>query len=655
MTLSPGSTLYDANGSSYRLAREIGRGAEGAVWSMEGHGDRLAKLYLRGMDNARVAKITTMCRLRSEALNNISAWPISLLMSSRGGKPAGLLMRKVTDSQPIHNLYGIKSRLRTFPEAQLPFLIHVATNTARAFATIHSAGQVVGDVNHSNLMVARNGTVAMIDCDSFQITDGQSVYHCEVGVPEFTPPELQGTSFRQITRTAQHDIFGLSVLLFYLLFLGRHPFMGVYNRASDEILSLDQAIGQYKFPYMFGLTSSDVRLPSFIPRLNDYPAELGQLFVRTFTREAISKGRPAAAEWVTALARLSQGLKSCAINPNHHFFAGLTACPWCRMEGVLGTPIFGIRVAVVSAHGFNLAAIWAEIETIKPIPEPLNKPDLTSIRTKYSPDQTIPAIARNRRMCRLASILIVAIISIGAVAAFPGFLAFLAIVFSLIFGGNLWSKGNKGATPFIGNYNSALKSYRNAEMEFDRSIAPPPAFVKARSELETYKKNFEGLGGEKSRRLAELNATREAKQRQHFLERFRIEDESIPFIGPKSKMILYTWGILDASDIDGNRIDAIKGFGTVKVQALVEWRRSKEKLFRFDAKKPVDPRDLKALEQEFAQKTQTLENALRQGPLNLRQALAVWQVQRRQQMARLFTLAEELGQAEVNRNALGKL
>lgn len=653
MTLSTGSTLYDGNGSSYRLAREIGRGAEGAVWSMEGHGDRLAKVYLRGMDNAQAAKITTMCRLRTEALNNISAWPMSLLMSSRGGKPAGLLMRKVSDSQPIHNLYGIKSRLRTFPEAQLPFLIHVAANAARAFATIHSAGQVVGDVNHSNLMVARNGTVAMIDCDSFQITDGQKVFYCEVGVPEFTPPELQGTSFRNIMRTAQHDAFGLSILIFYLLFLGRHPFMGVYNRASDDIMSLDQAIGQYKFPYMFGLTSTDVKLPSFVPRLSDYPTELGHLFVRSFTKEAISKGRPAAAEWVTALTKLSQALKTCTINPNHQFFAGLSGCAWCRMEGVLGTPIFGIKVAVVGSHGFSLAAIWAEVDSIKALPESLTKPDLTRIRDNYSPDPTIPGIARNRRMHRVASILIIAIISVASVAAFPGFVAFVAILLSLVFGVNFWSKGNRSAKSFIDKYNSALKAYRDSELEFDRSTAIPPSFVKIRSELETQKREFEGLAGEKSRRLAHLNASREAKQRQHFLERFRIEDESIPFIGPKSKMILYTWGILDASDIDPNKIDAIKGFGTVKVQALVEWRRSKEKQFRFDPKKPIDPRDLNALEQEFAQKTLMLEKALRQGPQNLRQALSVWQVQRRQQLTRLFALAEEMAQAEVNRNALG--
>jgi DNA-binding helix-hairpin-helix protein with protein kinase domain len=71
----------------------------------------------------------------------------------------------------------------------------------------------------------QRATAALIDCDSFQITDGAHVFRCPVEVPEFTPPELQGSAFDSQTRTAQHDAFGLAVLIFYLLFLGRHPFM----------------------------------------------------------------------------------------------------------------------------------------------------------------------------------------------------------------------------------------------------------------------------------------------------------------------------------------------------------------------------------------------------------------------------------------------
>jgi DNA-binding helix-hairpin-helix protein with protein kinase domain len=163
------------------------------------------------------------------------------------------------------------------------------------------------------------------------------------------------------------------------------------------------------------------------------------------------------------------------------------------------------------------------------------------------------------------------------------------------------------------------------------------------------------LAPEKAKRLAKLNAEREPKQRQRFLETFRIEDATIPNIGPKNKLILRTWGIEDAWDVDEGRIQAIKGFGPVKINSLMEWRRNNERLFRFDSKQSVDPRDLNALEQEFAQKARNLERVIIQGVPNLRQAISVWHAQRRQQLSKLSILAEKFAEADVNRRALGRL
>jgi DNA-binding helix-hairpin-helix protein with protein kinase domain len=183
-------------------------------------------------------------------------------------------------------------------------------------------------------------TVALVDCDSFQITDGSNVFRCPISVPEFTPPELQRSDFLTETRTTHHDAFGLAVLIFHLLFLGRHPFMGIYDAKSDAMISLDQAIGQYAFPYGRDLRSHDVKLPLFVPRLADYPSSVSDLFKQAFTRDAITRGRPSATQWVEALTTLSGALRQCQGNPNHHFYSGLKECPWCRMEGVLGAPIF---------------------------------------------------------------------------------------------------------------------------------------------------------------------------------------------------------------------------------------------------------------------------------------------------------------------------
>src|SRR4051794_11459638 len=117
---------------------------------------------------------------------------VATLRATASGTPQGLLMPRVRGYQEAHLLYTPKSRRAAFPEAQFPFLVHASINIARAFATVHEAGQVIGDVNHGNLLVSSDARVTLIDCDSFEITDGNATFPCLVGVPTYTPPELQG-------------------------------------------------------------------------------------------------------------------------------------------------------------------------------------------------------------------------------------------------------------------------------------------------------------------------------------------------------------------------------------------------------------------------------------------------------------------------------
>ncbi|MFC5861762.1 hypothetical protein ACFPT7_05620 [Acidicapsa dinghuensis] len=562
-------------------------------------------------------------------------------------------MRKIAGFHSVHQLYGMKSRLKFFPEAQFPFLLHTAINTARAFATIHDSGQVIGDVNHSNLMISENATVALIDCDSFQITEGDRKYYCPVGVPEFTPPELQGSSFNGQVRTAQHDAFGLGVLIFYLLFLGRHPFMGMYDRGRDEMLSLDQAIGRYAFPYGYEQTSPEVRLPSFIPRLNDYPASIGSLFKQSFTRESVLHGRPHARIWVDTLSLLAKELRQCQGNPNHHFYSRLTECPWCRMEGVLGTPVFGIKIAIIQgSSGFNLLAIWSEIELIKANPEQVALPDIKQIQAGLQPHSSIPALVRSRRKYHLLALGLVVIAAVFAFSILPSFAAIGVIVIAFFCSHALWKKGSALVVHFHEDQREAKERYDSTVGSLKDSENVPAEFVGERQKLARAKADYQGLEPEKAKRLAELQAARERKQRQHFLETFRIEDEIIHGIGPKFKAILKMWNIEDAWDVDAGKISGIKGFGPVKINTLIAWRRGKEAQFRFDPRRPVDTRDIHALEQEFAQKRQALQNTLRSGPERLRQTIGVWRARRRQVAGQLRSAAQQLAQAEMNRKAL---
>ena len=122
-------------------------------------------------------------------------------------------------AKPLHDLYSPGSRKIHFPQADFRFLVRSAANIARAIASVHQSGCVIGDINHSSMLVSTKGTVSLIDADSFQITTSTNQFLCKVGVPEYTSPELQGQNLSTTSRTSNHDSFGLAIVIFQVLFI----------------------------------------------------------------------------------------------------------------------------------------------------------------------------------------------------------------------------------------------------------------------------------------------------------------------------------------------------------------------------------------------------------------------------------------------------
>src|SRR5262249_17696082 len=211
-----------------RLGRRIGTGAEGEVYEIQDQSDLVAKVYHEPPPPEKAEKLVVLSRLGNERLFNLSAWPVSTLSQEPDGAVVGFVMKKISQAEEVHALDSPKSRLQKFPEASWAFLIYVAANIARAVAAVHGQGLVIGDVNPKNILVTRKATVYLLDVDSFQVYFGGKTYRCEGGFPEYTPPELQGVAFRDIDREQGHDCFGLAVVIFLLVFFGRHPFLGRY-------------------------------------------------------------------------------------------------------------------------------------------------------------------------------------------------------------------------------------------------------------------------------------------------------------------------------------------------------------------------------------------------------------------------------------------
>ena len=199
--------------------------------------------------------------------------------------------------------------------------------------------------------------------DSFQISDGGRVYTCNVGVPEFTPPELQGRPFRGLVRTQDHDEFGLAVLLFHLLFLGRHPFAGRWLGPGE--MPLARAIGESRFAYGRDRALRQMDQPPGTPPIDIYSPGLALMFERSLTAPGF---RPSSAEWATALEAVESGLIDCPADPEHHqYMRGLPFCPWCRVQAVT-------RLQLFAGAARRLRAAPAPASPVAGAPPPL--PDL---------------------------------------------------------------------------------------------------------------------------------------------------------------------------------------------------------------------------------------------------------------------------------------
>ncbi|MCK5684067.1 hypothetical protein KAJ27_08095, partial [bacterium] len=277
--------FVDSAGKKIVLGQKIGAGGEGAVYDAQQEGKEgavVAKIYHAAISAEKQAKLKSMVKAQNVQLSKLTAWPLATVHKSNKSAVCGFLMPKMVKADTLHHLYSPAQRKQKYPKASWAFLVSVARNIAAAFTVIHNFDHVVGDVNPNLVFFSRDSRVKFIDCDSFQISDNEKYYFCEVGVPNFTPPELQGTSsFRGVQRFPNHDNFGLAILLFHLLLMGRHPFAGVYLGKGD--LPLKKAISEYRYAYSSGASGKQMKSPPNSVTPSILPSEISMLFERAFS------------------------------------------------------------------------------------------------------------------------------------------------------------------------------------------------------------------------------------------------------------------------------------------------------------------------------------------------------------------------------------
>jgi len=676
--------LLDPTGRPIALApTPLAVGGEGAIHDVVGDPSTVAKVYKEPQTFERSEKLRAMAKLASPSLLKVAAWPTTTLHPAPGGPVAGILMPKIAGYREIHQLYSVAQRKKDFPDADWRFLVHAARNCAIAFEAIHAEGHVVGDVNQKNVLVSPQAIVQFVDCDSFQVRSPTGkLYRCEVGVPEFTPPELQGQSFRTVDRTPNHDRFGLAVMIFHLLMMGRHPFSGVYAGQGD--MPLEKAISTGLFAYSKSPQTTQMKPPPGTPPITILDASIFKLFERAFVAGA--QGRPSPTEWKDTLAAFLSQLGPCSTDAKHIYPRSLRACPRGQLISCVGVVFFlaSPLAGTQTDPNFNLATVWARIEKFtldkfhytRPSPSRASSMDARPVPSRLGTPSPRPSPPEPAKLDDFFEIVSFGGILIGLpllfIATPVGLLCLF--VFGLWYLGLLFTRSSRleRLNRFVRENDQTQIAWEDENWEWlaelhartskrdllsnnlsqlekifeVESCATLEIIERIRSKLRASKTRYDEANYKHQNKRHELLKDSQQLQLKQYLDGFSIADYWIKGISSDRVSNLRSFGVETALDVERLSFLKVPQIGPVLTQRLHAWRHTLERNFEFIPGRPS--KELLALEQTHRALVSRWEAELAAGPGLLQELLTTFQLRNGPSIRQIQAVVDELHQAELD-------
>jgi alpha-tubulin suppressor-like RCC1 family protein len=250
-------------------------------------------------------------------------WPQKLAYHPFTGELAGYVMPFVA-ATPLIDVLDRTKRLARWPDLatdtrrEWQFVLTVARWSAAVLAYIHAHGYVVGDLSPRNILVYEEGTVAFVDCDSYQVGDG-SVYGCSVSTAGYHAPEVRQRAHGRLQYSIHSDAFALAVVIFRLVCGNLHPYQGItlpsamlapaqYHATKQQyphLQPIPDGVDATTYCYERGIWPYDATQQLCVPPVEmqayylQLPAAVRGLFGRAFTGAPAQ--RPTPLEWVQVL------------------------------------------------------------------------------------------------------------------------------------------------------------------------------------------------------------------------------------------------------------------------------------------------------------------------------------------------------------------
>ena len=339
--------MYDKR-TPLTLGRRLGAGREGEVHQVTNRPGKAVKLISPANPDAAAtaAKLEIMVKNPPPATATRAyriAWPTALVArETPGGPTTGYLMPVLDPAvyRPVGAYFNPARRRGLTDQRKRGYsylnLLAIARNLAGAVAALHRHHVVIGDLNSRNVLATDRGRVAIIDADSFQITDQASglTHRGLVGTPEYTPPRLQGRDFADVDRTQQDDLFALAIMLYQLLVQGSHPHAGTQPQtASPEDANIAGRIALGRFAHDTSSTGEAAATANTGLIWKDLP--LKKQFKAAFQER---RPRTSAQAWIQAISEIAARARPCPIDPLHWHFT--RRCTWCKYRTTTGVEPF---------------------------------------------------------------------------------------------------------------------------------------------------------------------------------------------------------------------------------------------------------------------------------------------------------------------------
>lgn len=571
-----------AGADELHVGKRIGKGGEGEVYALTNLPGYAVKAYLPTVVASREAKIRAMVDANLHSSINTVAFPTKVV-ADRKGSFVGFLMRLVAEHKEIHELQTPSSRLRHFPSADYRFLVRTAINVARVFGQVHAAGCVIGDINQRSILVSQQATVALIDTDSFQVIQKGKQYLCVVGVPEYTPPELQGQSLKSVVRTPDHDAFGLAVAIFQILCMDRHPFSGRFKGAGD--MGIEQAIKEFRFAY--SMRDTKMQPPPSTVQMVDLSPKVRQNFELAFSPQCVGS-RPTPSQWISALEELEQSLRPCPNNKAHHYSRVAPECPWCRMEQAFGVPMFishdanahHVKGSISEGVGFsfNIVAIEAILNSLT-IP-PQIKVAIPAPKITYK--ASVAAVDAASKKSSDAMLRKLGAVGMGVLAVVL-FASGTPPIVPLIAGGiGLYLALRSDSTESLNlqKYKATAEKVR-ARVQHLQSNSPAETVEATRAAILEKIDEYKTLVSDFKNIDTDYNASRRQQQLDAHLSAHGIRGARIPKLTSGDVASLASYGFTTAYDASRRDVQDAHGIGPVKSANIMAWVNQVERKFLF--------------------------------------------------------------------------